>query len=101
MRLHAAAMGVKSCGMKRPLVLTLGLLASISFASAAEEKVVKPKIAVYDLDGRVSESGQCGDSLLGLPMDASRPLTMLDLTRSLEKALADAAVKAVVLDVDG
>lgn len=86
--------------MKCLLVLSLGILAHLDFVSAAE-KVVKPKIAVYDLEGAISESGQGGESMLGLPMDASRPLTMLDLTRSLDKAAADAAVKAVVLDVDG
>lgn len=86
--------------MKRLLVLSLGILANLDFASAADEGA-KPKIAVYDLEGAISESGQGGESLLGLSMNAVRPLTMLDLTRSLEKAAADAAVKAVVLDVDG
>lgn len=39
--------------------------------------------------------------MLSLTMDASRPLTMLDLTSSLGKAAVDDALKAVVLDVDG
>lgn len=101
MRLHSVRMGAKPHGMNRPLVLSLGLLASLSFASAADEKPVKPKIAVYDLDGVISESGQGSDSLLGLPMSPARPLTLLDLTLSLDKARTDAAVKAVVLDADG
>jgi protease IV len=63
--------------------------------------VVKPKIAVYDLEGVISEAGQAEASLLELPMDVERPLTMLDITRSLAKAAGDDAVKAVVLDVDG
>lgn len=58
-------------------------------------------VAVYDLEGVLSESGQPGGSLLGLSMDASRPLTLMDVTRSLAKAAADAEVKAVVLDADG
>jgi protease IV len=99
--LRPALMGAKSHGMKRPFVFLLGLLACSTFAAAAEEKPVKPKIAVYDLEGVISESGQGSESLLGLSMNPSRPLTMLDLTRSLEKANVDAAVKAVVLDVDG
>ncbi len=76
-------------------------LVSFSAISWAEEKVVKPKIAVYDLEGMISEAGQTEASFLDLPMDAERPLTMLDITRSLEKATTDDAVKAVVLDVDG
>jgi len=87
--------------MNRLLVSSLGVLATFTTLSLAEEKAVKPKIAVYDLEDVVSESGQSSQSLFDLSMDAARPLTMLDLTRSLEKATADAAVKAVVLDVDG
>ncbi|MES2438971.1 MAG: signal peptide peptidase SppA [Verrucomicrobiota bacterium] len=86
--------------MNRILVCSLGLLASVS-VTQAEEKEPKPKIAVYDLEGLVSESGQGTESLLGLTMDPSRPLTMLDVTRSLEKAAADDAVEAVVVDADG
>ena len=87
--------------MKRPLVCILALLVSSIPLFGAEEKEVNPIIAVYDLEGPISESGQGEDGLLGLSMDAARPLTMLDLSRSLEKAAADEAVKAVVLDADG
>ncbi|MGC4016272.1 MAG: signal peptide peptidase SppA [Luteolibacter sp.] len=76
------------------------LAASVLAASAADEK--KPIVAVYDLNDPVTESGKPAASLLGgLDMDASRPLTTFDITRSLEKAAADPAVKAVVLDVAG
>lgn len=86
--------------MKRLLVCFSSLLIpSLPLAHAADE--VKPIVAVYDLEGPVSESGQGEEGLMALQMDASRPLTMLDLSRSLEKAATDATVKAVVLDADG
>lgn len=69
--------------------------------SAAADKPEKPLIAVYDLEGMISESGRQDESLLGLDMDASRPLTLLDLSRSLAKAATDDALKAVVVDADG
>ena len=87
--------------MKRLLLVPLVISASLATASLAAEKEAKPIVAVYDLEGIISESGQVDASMLSLSMDASRPLTMLDLTRSLEKAATDDAVKAVVLDVDG
>ena len=70
-----------------------------SFAEAVE-KEVKPIVAVYDLEGPLSESGQKERGLADFSFAPSRPLTLLDLTRSLEKAAADAAVKAVVVDAD-
>jgi protease-4 len=63
---------------------------------AADKKI----IAVYDLEGTISESGQSGGSLLGFSMNAGRPLTHFDLVRSLQMAGRDAEVKGVVLDVD-
>jgi len=69
--------------------------------AAAEEAAVKPIIAIYDLEGPITEAGASDDSFLALTMNPSRPLTMFDLSRSLEKALTDPALKAVVLDVDG
>lgn len=92
-------MGAKSHGMIRPLVCLL--IAACPTVSPAGEDTVKPKIAVYDLENLISESGRSGQSPFDVSMDASRPLTMLDVTRSLEKAAADDAVDAVVLDVDG
>ncbi len=87
--------------MKHPLLCISALLVSVVSLPGAEEETVKPVIAVYDLEGPVSESGQGEEGLMALTVDASRPLTMLDLSRSLEKAAADATVKAVVLDADG
>jgi len=87
--------------MKRPPVFPLIAAALLPMVSFGEDKPAKPIVAVYDLEGIVSESGQGEQSMLDLSVDPSRPLTMLDLSRSLEKAVADAAVKAVVLDVDG
>ena len=81
----------------RPLLAT----ALIPLAFAATEKETKSIVAVYDLDGPVSESGQGEPSMLDLAMETSRPLTLHDLSRSLGKAAKDDAVKAVVLDADG
>ena len=78
--------------------LTL-LAASLITASAVDE--TKPIVAIYDLEGVISESGQTEASLMDLSMDTSRPLTTFDVTRSLEKAAADPKVKAVVIDADG
>jgi protease IV len=75
----------------------LSLLAALPLAAADE----KPVVAIYDLEGTVSESGRPEASLLGgLDMEATRPLTLFDLTRSLKKAAADPKVKAVVVDTD-
>jgi protease IV len=87
--------------MKIRFIRQLALAILISAVAGAEEKPVKPIIAVYDVEGLVSESGQASSSMLDLSMDSSRPLTMLDVTRSLKKATEDPAVKAVVVDADG
>lgn len=78
--------------------LTL-LAASLLSASAADEP--KPIVAIYDLEGVISESGQSEPSLMDFSGDTGRPLTTFDVTRSLEKAAADPNVKAVVIDADG
>ena len=74
-----------------PVLLAGSLLAD-------EEKKI---VAIYDLEGTLSESGRPQASLLGsLGIESNRPLTLFDVTRSLEKAATDPAVKAVVLDAD-
>ncbi|MCW1887056.1 S49 family peptidase [Luteolibacter flavescens] len=76
--------------------IAISLLAALPLAAAEE----KPVVAIYDLEGTISESGRPEASLLGLDMEATRPLTLFDLTRSLKKAAADPNVKAVVVDTD-
>lgn len=80
----------------------LALLAATAFSAAAAEEKPVPVVAVYTLEGELSESGRQEPSLLDLDLaaDTRRPLTAFDLTRSLEKAAADPEVKAVVLDTD-
>ena len=87
--------------MNHPLFRPLILSALLPIVATAAEKEAKPIVAVYDIEGLVSESGQGESSMLGLSVDPARPLTLLDITRSLEKAADDAAVKGVVVDVDG
>jgi len=86
------------CGLAAALIPAWGLLAVEEPADAEKNPAVKPIIAVYDLEGKLSEGGQSKASLLDL--EASRPLTLFDLTRSLGRALTDTAVKAVVIDAD-
>ena len=75
-------------------VSSLILSAAISVASA--ESIV----AVYDLEGPLTESGMSEPSMLSMDLEATRPLTLFDITRSLEQAAADPEVKALVLDID-
>ncbi len=89
--------------MKATLALSLLATAAIMplTATAADKDKDKPVVAIYDLEGALSESGRAEASLLGgLGIEADRPMTLFDITRSLEKAAADPKVKAVVLDVD-
>lgn len=71
-------------------------IAAAGLLAAAE----KPVVAVYDLEGAISEGGQASSSLLDLSFDSRRPLTHFDLVQSLQTAASDANLKAVVLDVD-
>ena len=87
------------CGMKS--LLTLLFLFTLLHVQAAKDQAI---IAVYDLEGTLSESGQTSGSLLGLSGlsgDGKRPLTHYDLVRSLKAAAADEQVKGVVLDLGG
>lgn len=85
----------------RPLLVCLLLPVLFPLVSSAAEKERKPIVAVYDLEGVVTESGREDAATFRLTMDASRPLTLLDVSRSLRKAAADDGVKAVVMDADG
>lgn len=88
-------------GLATVLIPAWGLLAAEEPPAVEAEKApaVKPLVAVYDLESKLAEGGQPKRSLLD--MDATRPLTLFDLTKSLGRALTDPAVKAVVLDADG
>ncbi len=87
--------------MKRSIIRHLVVFSLLTVIASAADKPVKQVVAVYDLEGLISESGQGQHSSLDFSMDASRPLTLLDVSRSMEKATADSAVKAVVIDADG
>lgn len=87
--------------MNRLCLCPLFVSAWFPFTAIAADKEAEPVVAIYDLEGIVSESGMGEESIMDLTMDPSRPLTLLDVTRSLEKAATDPEVKAVVLDVDG
>ena len=85
--------------MKRVVCLLLvSVVAAIPLAAA--DKAVKPIIAIYDLAGLISEAGRTDTSLLDNPLAAAPPLTLLDISRSMEMAVADPAVKAVVITAD-
>jgi protease-4 len=76
-------------------------LIPVLFAGSLLAEEEKKIVAIYDLEGMLSESGRPQASLLGsLGMESNRPLTLFDLTRSLEKAAGDPAVSAVVMDAD-
>ena len=71
------------------------LLLAATLSAAAD-----PVVAVYDLESNLSESGRSAPSLLGMNLEAARPLTLFDVSRSLGKAAADPEVAAIVLDAD-
>jgi protease-4 len=75
----------------------LPFLASAALAAAAG----KPIVAVYDLEGALSENGRAEASMLSMNLDAERPLTFHDLAGAFRAAAADDAVEAIVLDADG
>lgn len=61
--------------------------------------IAKSVVAVYDIDSPISEGGQTSPSLFNLS-ERARPLTQFDILQSLEKAIHDKDLKAVVLDID-
>jgi protease IV len=89
-------------GMFRSTAVLLGFYGGFLLTAAAQaaEEINKPIVAVYDLKGKISEAGKADKSLLDLDFAGSRPLTMFDLSKSLEKAAADTKLKAVVFEID-
>jgi protease-4 len=78
----------------------LPLLAATTLAVTAAEEPAAEVVAVYRLEGQISESGRTEPTLLDLASETQRPLTAFDIARSLEKAATDPALKAVVIDAD-
>ncbi|MFC7337954.1 signal peptide peptidase SppA [Haloferula chungangensis] len=74
----------------------ISLILGVTMSLASAESIV----AVYDLQGPLSESGMAEPSLLAMDLEADRPLTFFDITRSLRQAAADPEVGALVLDID-
>lgn len=71
-------------------------------APATSAPAPAPVVAVYDLEGVVSESGISHTNLLtGVEMDGKRPMTFLDVCRSMEAASRDPRLAGVVLELDG
>lgn len=85
--------------MKIRLIPTFFAVFAFSLIQSA---MAKPVIPVYDLRGALSESGQTSSSLLSLDLNlgSGRPLTFLDVVRSLASVPGDEDVPAIVLDVD-
>lgn len=76
--------------------ILIPLLVAATLSTASAESIV----AVYDLKGSLTESGMTEPSLLSMDLEATRPLTLFDITLSLQQAAKDPEVKAVVVDVD-
>ena len=78
------------------------VVAAAAAATAAPAAAPQPRVAVYDLEGVLAESGNAQPGLFGgLRIEAGRPLTLAELTRSLARAAGDPAVAAVVVEADG
>jgi protease-4 len=60
----------------------------------------KSTVAVYDLEGPLSESGAAGTSFFSMDFESARPLTFFDVALSLDKAARDSEVAAIVLEAD-
>ena len=58
----------------------------------------KSTVAVYDLEGPLSESGAAGTSFFSMDFESARPLTFFDVALSLDKAARDSEVAAIVLE---
>lgn len=70
--------------------------------SSAKPSEPAPVVAVYDLEGFVSESGHDGRDLVSdLNMGGHRPMTFLDLCLSMDAATRDPELVGVVLELDG
>lgn len=79
--------------MKR-LIPILALL--INIAPADDE----PIVAVYDLQGALSENGMMEESILSMDFSPKLPLTFHDLSKGIKEAASAEEVTAIVVDID-
>ena len=86
--------------MKNMKHITKLFTTTLGAACLAGSAFAEKTVAVYDLEGAIAESGVKEANLLSLG-NTSRQLTHYDLVESLNAALSDDDLKAVVLDVDG
>lgn len=86
--------------MKKQLLkyFTTPLLASVATATLCTSSLAQT-VAVYDLEGAISESGQQSINLMEIT-SAKKSYTHFDIIESLNAVISDDEVKAVVLDVD-
>ncbi len=87
---------MKSIKLLSILLLCLSLSSGL-FAAKSKKSDTKI-VAVYDIEGLISESGLNQGGLFGPP---ERPLTHYDIVQSLTKAADDEKVAAVVIDFGG
>ena len=80
------------------LFIAFSFFLSLLFAQAKGDQTT---IAVYDIEGMVSENGRPEVGLFDLGAGSNRPLTHFDLVRSLKMAASDENVKGVVFDLGG
>lgn len=84
--------------MKSLISLIFACTVLVSQAAKKDDQAI---VAVYDLEGNISESGQSSAGLLNFGGSSDRPLTHFDIVRSLQAAAKDENVKGVVLDLGG
>ena len=60
----------------------------------------KNTVVVYDLKGKVPESGAASGDILSSISNPKRPITHYDLVESINFAIKDKEVKAILIDID-
>ncbi|MDX1680506.1 MAG: signal peptide peptidase SppA [Akkermansiaceae bacterium] len=82
--------------MKRILLLIAACLPCMVTA----EDETEPTVAVYDIQGFISESGNIPSSPFSIDFDTELPMTFHDLITGLEQAVSDEQVEAIVIEID-
>lgn len=84
--------------MKWIISVCLIAITPMAIAATSDKETI---VAVYDMEGMISESGQVSGGLFDLSGSSDRPLTHYDVVRSMKAAATDDNVKGVVLDLGG